>query len=107
MTFRKHPSVAFRITVAFVAVLVGYPLSFGPACWITSWTNAGAGSIPKVYRPITWLMVAGDSLTSEMVKAYADVGAAHGWVWYSTVDATGNKAGWEWGKLGLLTIIDC
>lgn len=29
---RKHPSAAFWITV--VAVLVGYPLSFGPWCWI-------------------------------------------------------------------------
>ena len=35
-TDRKHPSAAFWITVALVVVLVGYPLSFGPACWATS-----------------------------------------------------------------------
>jgi len=33
---RKHPTVAFWITVAMVAALVGYPLSFGPACWSAS-----------------------------------------------------------------------
>src|SRR5689334_11661117 len=32
----KHPSVAFWATVVVVLVLVGYPLSFGPACWISS-----------------------------------------------------------------------
>jgi len=31
MTDRKHSSAAFWITVALVVVLVGYPLSFGPA----------------------------------------------------------------------------
>jgi hypothetical protein len=32
MTDRK-PTAGFWITVAFVALLVGYPLSFGPAWW--------------------------------------------------------------------------
>jgi hypothetical protein len=31
----KKPTAGFWITVALVAVLVGYPLSFGPACWLT------------------------------------------------------------------------
>jgi len=30
---RSHSSAAFWITVALVVLLVGYPLSFGPACW--------------------------------------------------------------------------
>jgi hypothetical protein len=34
MTDRKKPGVAFWATVALVVVLVAYPLSFGPACWI-------------------------------------------------------------------------
>jgi hypothetical protein len=33
---RKQPSAGFWITVALVAVLVGYPLSVGPAFWIKS-----------------------------------------------------------------------
>ena len=32
---RKKPGVAGWVTVAVVAVLVGYPLSFEPACWLS------------------------------------------------------------------------
>jgi hypothetical protein len=32
MTSPRNPTTGFWITVALVAVLVGYPLSFGPAC---------------------------------------------------------------------------
>jgi hypothetical protein len=35
MTDRTTPSAGFWITVALVAVLVGYPLSAGPVCWTT------------------------------------------------------------------------
>jgi len=49
---RKHPSVAFWLTVALVAAIVAYPLSFGPACWL-----ALRGSLPKqptarLYKPL-------------------------------------------------------
>ena len=46
---RKHPTPAFWITVALVAVLVGYPLSFGPACWL-----ADRGRVPNsiIYGPL-------------------------------------------------------
>jgi hypothetical protein len=50
MTDRKIPGAAFWATVALVVVL-GYPLSFGPACWITSHTNVGARAVPAIYRP--------------------------------------------------------
>jgi hypothetical protein len=47
---RKHPSAAFWISVALVAVLVGYPLSFGPACWIAS--RSENWKISTFYWPI-------------------------------------------------------
>ena len=40
---KKKPGVAFRATVVVVVVLMGYPLSFGPACWISSRTGKCAG----------------------------------------------------------------
>ena len=52
MTSRRHTAAGFWITVALVAVLVGYPLSFGPACWINHATGLGSSAIPVVYRPI-------------------------------------------------------
>jgi hypothetical protein len=53
---RKKPGWAFWTTVAVVVVLVGYPLSFGPACWIVAWANenAGAGFVNGFYRPVIW-----------------------------------------------------
>jgi hypothetical protein len=54
---RKHPSATFWLTVALFAVLVGYPLSFGPAGWIYDrcgkppWMfEAGQA----VYAPLWW-----------------------------------------------------
>ncbi len=39
----KKPTAGFWITVALIAVLV-YPISFGPACWITSQNLGGLAS---------------------------------------------------------------
>jgi len=53
---RKKPTAGFWITVALVAVLVGYPPSFGPACWMTD-----RGLIPRtvagtVYDPLAFFL---------------------------------------------------
>ena len=40
MTDRKKPGVAFWATVVLVMVLVGYPLSIGPAVWLAVKTEA-------------------------------------------------------------------
>ena len=58
MTARKHPTAAFWLTVALVAVLVGYPLSFGPACWWLStpvtlpFFSMRARQTPAIYSPM-------------------------------------------------------
>jgi hypothetical protein len=86
MTDRKKTGVAFWATVALVVVLVGYPLSFGPACWFNEWTglpvskgygSAGIGDevIFIVYRPL--FEYAGPyprSMCSELIHWYAEVG---------------------------------
>jgi len=50
---RKKPSAGFWIVVAMVAVLVGYPLSFGPACWLT----AGQHGRMTPYHPVMMVYV--------------------------------------------------
>jgi hypothetical protein len=77
----RKPASGFWITVALVAVLVLYPLSFGPACWIVSRTNAGADWLPFCYRPIiTGLSIDRTSL-SAVIQWYSRLGATQGWVW--------------------------
>ncbi len=80
MTDRK-PSAGFWITVALVAVLVGYPLSFGPVCWITSHANSGAGAIPVVYKPIVQCLSSDKKWLRMTVGRFSKAGAAQGWRW--------------------------
>ena len=49
---RTKPGLAFYATIILLVVLVLYPLSFGPACWITSRTGIGVNALPAIYRPI-------------------------------------------------------
>src|SRR5262245_39140921 len=82
MTSHKKPGVAFRATVVMVCLLVAYPLSFGPACWISSRTALGHRTIPKFYRPLT-LALDCESFPAlgKTVGWYSRIGAAEGWHW--------------------------
>jgi hypothetical protein len=68
MPSRKKPGVAFWATVALVVVLVAYPLSFVPACWISKTNELPLNdgrcprAAPRFYRPIGWAMVHGPDL---------------------------------------------
>jgi hypothetical protein len=80
---RKKRGMPFWATVVVAAVLVAYPLSLGPACWITSRTNVGAAVVGRVYHPIM-------ALTSRWRPAF---GLAFD---YSTLFA-GKEWRWFWG----------
>jgi hypothetical protein len=72
--------VAFWATVVVVVVLVAYPLSFGPACWISSRANVGAGAVTAIYRPITSAMWHNAGIAKTM-NWYSEVGAERNWHW--------------------------
>jgi hypothetical protein len=103
---RKKSTAGFRIKGALLAVLAAYPLSFGPACWITSRADRGSGLLPIVYWPILKSMSwqeghdhasrppEGDnwengsnsaSLRHSLFSWYAEVGAKEGAHWLYTV----------------------
>src|SRR5262245_66247805 len=83
MTDRRQPGAAFWATVVVLAVLLGYPLSFGPACWITSRATAGSPAVPVVYRPINFVMGRSPGFC-RIMTCCAGLGAADGWFWCST-----------------------
>jgi hypothetical protein len=95
---RKKPGVAFWAAVTVVVALV-YPLSFGPACWITSWTNCGARIIPVAYRPITRCLSSCATLDPP-IRWFSNLGAARGWGWSMTGGSdllmTDGPGEWEW-----------
>jgi hypothetical protein len=78
MTDRKKPGVAFWATVVMVAVLVLYPLSFGPACWASS--RSGSLEIretcDRFYYPILWVWLHTPAPIDSAIEWYANVGAA-------------------------------
>jgi len=77
----RKPTAGFWITVALVAVLAGYPLSFGPACWISSRTNIGTDWLPFCYRPVISGLSINHTRLSGTIQWYARLGAARGWQW--------------------------
>lgn len=71
--------------VAAVAIMaIAYPLSFGPACWVSSHTSSDARNarsewVSTIYQPILWLTVHSPSRVQMMIYDYASVGADPGW----------------------------
>ncbi len=54
---RKRPTAGFWITMALVAVLVGYPLSIGPAVYVCAeapiWLR---DPVHEMYGPLRWAL---------------------------------------------------
>jgi len=80
-------------TAAGVVVALLYPLSFGPACWITSRLNTGAGCIPSVYRPLALIMIDGPADLTELLLSFSTFGAAPDWCW--DFDPLKHELRWE------------
>ena len=94
--------MAFWATVVVVTALVAYPLSFGPACWITSRANRGASALGTVYKPMTWAMSYDDETLWQLITGYAEIGAPFNWHWTRTLylnrkfDGTRSERSSEW-----------
>jgi hypothetical protein len=70
MTDRKKPTTGFWITVALVAVLVGYPLSIGPMAYLAQQPWAFAWSLryyDLVYWPIMRLARTSEATTTAYI----------------------------------------
>jgi hypothetical protein len=71
---RKKPGVAFWATVVLVVVLVAYPLSLGPVCWINR--NPGLYiQAPRIYWPLGWAINFAGQAVWDALGWYAGLGA--------------------------------
>lgn len=59
---RKKPGVAFWASAAIIMIVVGYPLSFGPAIWLTARGNFRESTVQSFYMPILWSAAQAESL---------------------------------------------
>jgi hypothetical protein len=94
MTDRKKPGVAFWATVVMVVVLVGYPLSFGPVCWISERTGIGCAALSVAYQPMLRLWVRKTYLGAT-VSWYATVGTKSGRYTIHKLDGGSLSIDWQ------------
>ena len=81
MTSRKKTGVAFWAAVVGVMALVGYPLSFGPACWIASRNHEEHNSLLAAYRPLIWCELNGPAPLSRSIWWWTHLCAGSDWDW--------------------------
>ena len=95
---------------ALVGVPVLYLASFGPACWLASWTNTGAGFLPMIYRPVSLAMpvhavepslwapneVGRGVFADGILCSYATAYAKPEWNWTYTRMRHESHGKWEW-----------
>jgi len=64
-------------TAVGLIVALAYPLSFGPACWISERTKSGEKALSAAYQPILRLWMRG-GFSGRIVYNYASVGTKSG-----------------------------
>ena len=84
MASSRKPTAEFWITVAFLAVLVGYPISFGPACWVSSrhGRSSSAEIVSHIYAPAIRVCSRCPNFVLDFAWWYSEVGAANNYRWY-------------------------
>ncbi len=71
MADRKKPGVAFWATVVVVVVLV-YPLSFGPACWLARRGRISPRWTGKIFRPLVLAGIDGPESVRRVLSGYTE-----------------------------------
>jgi hypothetical protein len=78
MLSARKSTAGFWITVVFVACLVGYPLSFEPACWIAERDWSYLRIVGKVYRPLVQIAYNGPDWIKRPFRLWASAGTSDG-----------------------------
>jgi hypothetical protein len=73
MSEDRKPSAGFWFAIVLVVLAIGYPLSFGPLCWLSDREILRTESVSALYRPI--LAVARDGRLPGPIGWYACLGA--------------------------------
>jgi len=75
---REKPTATFWVTMTLVAVLVGYPLSFGPACGLADNDLLPFDPIESAFHPIVRLMMNGPNPVRQAILGYASICGGEG-----------------------------
>ncbi|MDB5336942.1 MAG: hypothetical protein JWN70_2561 [Planctomycetaceae bacterium] len=63
------------IPIALLAMLLLYPLSFGPACWVaTRMSSVNGDRFNQIYFPIIWTYNNSPDAVQQVIWTYASLG---------------------------------
>jgi hypothetical protein len=54
------------------AILIAYPLSFGPACWLSTTSDQSGDIVSSVYFPVLMMDAWGPEWLSDQIRLYAN-----------------------------------
>jgi hypothetical protein len=74
----KKPGVAFWATVV-ACIVVLYLLTFGPACWMTSWGILSHSVTAHTFYPVVWTSAYAPRPIQMAIGWYAELGAGQPW----------------------------
>ncbi len=71
------------IPVAILVMLLVYPLSFGPACWMArtgiTWNyDRKLRLLNVIYSPVYWIYQRSPLIVQQQIQNYANLGVRHG-----------------------------
>jgi hypothetical protein len=101
---KKRPGTAFWATVT-VAVILAYAVGLGPACWLSSRSETGAGLVSAIYHPVVQATSSGHCPIAirEGFRSYSELGAAPCWHWtidLQRLDDRGPEMIFRWVRRG-------
>ena len=91
---RKKVGAGFWIVIAAIVALA-YPVSIGPACWISSRAGRGSEFVSWVYSPVIRICDKGPDFVRRIVRSYSEFGAPGNWVWIHYDDNGLEYISWE------------
>jgi len=77
----RKPGVAFWATVVVVVVLMAYPLTFGPACWLSGWIKLPSFAdqgLRRVYGPLADYTISEENSATAALWWWTCLGAESG-----------------------------
>lgn len=72
-------------TAMALCLLMEYPLSFGPACWLSTKGNMGADAVSFVYQPFLRMFIPYNT-TSRILRWYVRAMLTPGWTVVENTD---------------------
>jgi len=76
--FNRRERWAKWTGMGLAGLMISYPLSIGPVCWMSSHAGIGSGAVSAIYGP---LIKYAPPVASRIFEDYSGLGAATSWSW--------------------------